>query len=172
MKALKPVLAFVILSIDIFYLINPWKIIYTQITWLVDIIVLITILFSSFYLTFKIKNKTLKSFFFAITFIAVLPLFTIVFSGKPKQSIYLTLYTKANNKNETISVIHNHGFMYSKNTTIHQIENIEYNLIIKRKFEEKTLNGLWYIHPENPLHEITGLYNFKNGKVLNSIQNQ
>lgn len=172
MKKITTYSSILLFSIVVAYLLNPWKIICLNYIWLIDFFIVISILISAMHLSFLIKIRSLKVFLIFLAFIIILPNTVILFSPRPQQMIYQELYTNSKNSNETISIIHNHSFIHSKNTIIHQIKYDSFNMILQRKFNESNLNGLWIIHSENPFHDNSGTYNFENGKILHPTQNQ
>ena len=79
---------------------------------------------------------------------------------------YLLLFSKPENSNETIEIVHHHGFIKGWNQIKHLKNFPNLGFRIEKKIDHEDVTGNWIVHPDNPFHEKTGVFYFKNGEIV------
>lgn len=140
---------------------------------LYEVFLIITLITTIIYFIYRIRVLQFKRKWRLLTPAYLGVLFGFFFlinkliSAPPSQSTYLMLYTKANNDNEKIEIIRNHGFTHNWNETKHLINYPSIGLRIERDFKQSKLQGSWLVHKDNPYCSYEGLQVFDNGKLVN-----
>jgi hypothetical protein len=165
--------ALVIFTSVIIVILLPWQIYFLDqnINRLYQVLIYSTLISPIIYFIYKIRILRIKKNLLIPAYIGLLlgiiTLISKVISAQPIQNTYLMLYTRMNNENETIEIIHNHISTHNWNETKHLINYPNLGLRIERDFNQTKLKGSWFVHKDNPFCSYEGVNTFNNGKLVN-----